>query len=157
MSQEVVFDCMVFLQAASRPWRVHGLFEAAKTGRLKLYVSPEILAEVRDVLLRPKIRQRFPALTSGIVDAFLAEVLSFATLVSKAPPTFSFARDPKDEKYLNLAIAIGARYVASADSDLLDLMDASTAEGQTFRSRFPTIKIIKPGELMRILEQEQSL
>jgi putative PIN family toxin of toxin-antitoxin system len=156
MNQRVVFDCMVFLQAASRPWRLHGLFEAARNGRLTLYVSPDVLAEVQDVLMRPEIQRRFPALTPVVVRAFLADVLSFAVLDRDVPKAFSFPRDPKDEKYLNLAIAAGAQYVASADGDLLSLMDETTADGQAFRTRFPEIEIIKPGALMTLLETEIS-
>jgi predicted nucleic acid-binding protein len=60
-------------------------------------------------------------------------------------------RDPKDEKYINLAIACKARYLVSNDKDLLNLMDESTLEGKEFRQKFPALQIIKPGELIRQL------
>jgi predicted nucleic acid-binding protein len=51
-----VFDCMIFLQAATN---VRGpgfaCVSLAEANVVTLYVTPVILAEVRDVLARPKI------------------------------------------------------------------------------------------------------
>jgi putative PIN family toxin of toxin-antitoxin system len=105
-----VFDCMIFLQGAARRESAAGacllLVELDAVG---LYVSQEIMAEVRDVLARPRVRQRFPALTDQIAGRFLAALEERAVAVSEVPRVFQFDRDPKDEPYLNLAIAARVR------------------------------------------------
>jgi putative PIN family toxin of toxin-antitoxin system len=137
MNNRAVFDCMVYLQSAATPQRSHGLFQAARSGQVSLFISPDILSEVRDVLLRPKIVRHFPALNVNVVTAFLLDILSFAILIPEVPSSFAYPRDPKDEKYLNLAIAVAARYLVSADNDLLDLINPSLPDGGKFRTEHP--------------------
>lgn len=65
---------MLIFRAVARPARVRPLFDALERGRVTLCLSAEVLAEIRDVLSRPKLRQKFPALTDEAVDAFLASL-----------------------------------------------------------------------------------
>lgn len=109
----VVYDCMIFLQAAARPDRVHGTMRLLNEGRVKLCVSPTIIAEIRDVLTRPEVRLKFPALQVEHVDQFLNQILSIARIVDPVPHHFSLPRDKKDEPYVNLAIEVNARYVVT--------------------------------------------
>jgi predicted nucleic acid-binding protein len=61
MSVRAVFDCMLFLQAATNEaGPAFACFQLVEAGEVSLYVSPEILAEVRDVLNRPSIRRKSP-------------------------------------------------------------------------------------------------
>ncbi len=140
-----VFDCMIFLQAAARPGGPAGAcFQAVRDGRLELVISPEILAEVRDVLTRPKTLRKFPALTVEAVDLFLSDVEGHSIMLSEVPHTVTLERDPKDEPYINLALASGARYLASRDKDLLDLMGV-----EDFRQLSPALMILDPVSLLR--------
>jgi putative PIN family toxin of toxin-antitoxin system len=139
-----VYDCMLFFRAVSRPSRVRPLFDLVAQGQVTICFSPDVLAEIRDVLTRPKLQAKYPALTSQAVDAFLAQHLRTAKWVSDVPERYVLARDPKDSKYLNLAIAAHATYVVTSDLDLLDLMDANSPAGQDFRGRFPDVRIVEP-------------
>jgi putative PIN family toxin of toxin-antitoxin system len=142
-----VFDCVILLQAAARrTGPAAECLQAVRDGRLKLFVSLDILAEVRDVLSRPKTLRKFPALTPEAVDVFLADVANHATTLGTVSKTFALARDPKDEPYIDLAAAIQARYLVSRDKDLLDLMD-----DDTFRQQFPGLVVIDPVALLREL------
>jgi putative PIN family toxin of toxin-antitoxin system len=138
---------MVYLQGAARKegpaGGCLGLFEREE---IDLFVSPEILSEVDDVLRRPKLRRKFPALTHEAVNAFLEDLRSRASLILEIPKVFEYPRDPKDEPYLNLAIAAEARYLVSFDNDLLDLMD-----DPDFRQRFPQLTILDPPAFLRAL------
>jgi putative PIN family toxin of toxin-antitoxin system len=140
-----VFDCMVFLQGAARRENPSGAcLLLVELDALELSVSQEIMAEVRDVLARPRVRQKFPALTDQIVDRFLAALEERAAVVSKVPRVFPFERDPKDEPYINLAIASKVSYLVSRDHDILDLADASTPDGERLRNQAPDLRILDP-------------
>ena len=150
MKHRVVFDCMIFLQAASRPTGPAGAcVDRAEAGDTELLVSHELLAEARDVLSRPAVRKKFRTLTDERVADFLARIDRAAVLVDPVPEAFALKRDPKDSKYLNLAIAAGAELVVSRDNDLLDLMTSDDEEPVAFRTAHPTIRIVDPVEFLR--------
>ncbi len=146
----VVFDCNVFIQIllnAKGP--AAACHELVKSGKAALFLSPEIVAELRDVLNRPKFRRKFSTLTSDRVDAFLEELLSYANLQVNIPRVFTLERDPKDEAYVDLALATGATYLVSRDNDLLDLMDESKPGGKEFKAQFSTLTILDPVTFLR--------
>jgi uncharacterized protein len=141
-----VFDCMVFVQAlANLKGPAHACYQLVRSDRLVLYMSPEVVAEIGDVLNRPKIRRKFPALTDGAVETFLQDIVSRAVMLSEVPETFRLERDPKDECYINLALASKASYLVTWDKDLLDLM---SDEG--FRRQVPQLTILEPPALLRL-------
>jgi putative PIN family toxin of toxin-antitoxin system len=156
MKPRAVFDCMVFLQGAGRPASPsRACFEVLNQGGAELCLSPEVLAEARDVLSRPKIRKQFPALTDEAATEFLRRAENKAVMVEAVPVVFRYSRDPKDEKYLNLAVAAGARYLVTRDNDLLDLMDESNPTGKDFRERFPQLTILDPVAFLREFPPKQ--
>ncbi|MBK7927670.1 MAG: hypothetical protein IPJ98_09285 [Bryobacterales bacterium] len=106
---------MIFLHAAARRASPSGACLAlAEQGLLELYVSPAILAEVQDVISRPRIRAKFPQLTDAVVAEFIAI-----------------------ERHLNLAAECQAEYLVSRDRDLLDGADAIAI-------RLPRLRIVDP-------------
>jgi putative PIN family toxin of toxin-antitoxin system len=146
---------MVFLQGAARPdGPAAACLRLAEAGHVELYLSAETLAEIRDVLTRPKMQKKFSALTPEAVDAFLTGICRHAVVLADVPRTVALPRDPKDEKYLNLAVAAEARYLVSRDKDLLDLMSGGTPEGQSFRTSHPAITILDPVAFLRSLQPE---
>ena len=150
-----VFDCMTFLQAVARSeGAASAWFQMVEAGRVKLVVSTAILAEVEDVLDRPKIRQKNPKLTDETVAAFLIRVRELAPPAIVVPAAFAYARDPDDEPYLNLAIVSTAGYIISRDNDLLDLMQEDNPDGQAFRALTPGIQILTPPEFLRVLRYQ---
>src|SRR5947208_2957996 len=118
-----VFDCMIYLQAVANDRSpAFACLTLVESNQVKLHVSSAILAEVRDVLTRPKIQRKFPHLTQERVDTFLQKVASLAALASAVPGAGFSIRDPDDLPYLNLAVAGNVDYLVSRDKDLLDLM-----------------------------------
>lgn len=147
-----VFDCMIFLQAAiNEKSPAAELFRRVEKEILQLFVSRETLSEIRNVLSRPVIVSKNPHLTEKYVEIFLNRVLVKAVLIKSVPPKFKYPRDPKDEKYINLAIAAEADYIVSRDQDLLDLMTDVSVVGKEFRQKSRPLKIVEPLELLRIL------
>lgn len=135
-----VFDCMVFLQAATNDrCPAFACLSLVESGAIRLYVSPAILAEVRDVFSRPKIRAKFPSLTPERADLFLQKLATIAVLVNEVPDAGVMLRDPDDSPYVNLAAAAGVAYLVSRDKDVLDLMDEPA-----FTARFPQLSVVDP-------------
>ncbi|MEJ7860804.1 MAG: putative toxin-antitoxin system toxin component, PIN family [Pyrinomonadaceae bacterium] len=150
----IVFDCMIFLQAVISDKNVaFELFEHLEKDVFTLFVSGETLDEVNNVLNRPYIRNRNPQITDESIEMFLSRVLNRAKRLNKIPKHFQYPRDPKDEKYINPAIEAEANYIVSRDNDLLDLMTGIDAESKEFRQRFRFLKVIAPGEFLRIIQE----
>lgn len=153
----VVFDCMILLQAtASESGPAAELLRLVERDVLSLFASREILNEVRDVLSRPKIRKKNSDITNERVDALVTRVLEQAAIVDDIAQHFSYVRDVKDEKYINLAIEVEADYLVSRDQDLLDLMTGHTDQCKDFRRRFRSLKIVEPVTLLKTLESKAS-
>ncbi|MBM3726227.1 MAG: putative toxin-antitoxin system toxin component, PIN family [Acidobacteria bacterium] len=138
----VVFDCMIFLQAAARRASPSGACLAlAEQGLLERYVSPAILAEIQDVVSRPQVRTKFRQLTDDVAAEFVARIERVAVRVDEAGTSITLARDPKDEPYLNLAVHVGADFLVSRDRDLLE---STYATGKTL----PEVRIVDPVEFL---------
>jgi uncharacterized protein len=143
---KAVFDAMCYLQAVTNPdgpaWAAMALSDS---GRLKIVASEETLSEVSDILSRPNLVRKFPPLT-GRRAPFFEVIRAVAEVWPDVPKAVSHPRDPKDEPYLDLAVASGAAYLVTRDKDMLDLMaDAD------FTSKYPNLKILGPVELLREL------
>lgn len=150
----VVFDCNVFLQGlANRNSPARQALRLFFAGAVTLFVSAAVLAELRDVLNRPRIRRAFPKLNDRTVNALLQKIERQAVLIRNIPEEYHLARDPKDECYLNLAIVTDAVCLVSRDKDLLDLMTASAPEALAFRRRYPFLRIMQAADFVRAVEQ----
>ncbi|HEV2857624.1 MAG TPA: putative toxin-antitoxin system toxin component, PIN family [Solirubrobacterales bacterium] len=116
--RRVVLDPGVFVSALITPAGPPAkLVERLHGAEFELVISPQLLAELEDVLLRAKFRRYV-----GIEEAqdFLAAVRRDAAVAPdpSEPPFHSV--DPKDDYLIALAYAQKAILV-SGDSDLLDL------------------------------------
>jgi len=154
----VVFDCNIYLQAAVR---AHGpsfaCLATAEAGVVRLFLSAGVLGEVSEVLKREKTRRKFPVLTLSRVDLFLRHIISIGSLVENVPAVFLYPRDPKDEAYLNLAIAAGADYLVSRDKDLLDLVRPDSPEGRSLLQIAQNLQILDPVTFLRQIVAKQGV
>ena len=152
----VVFDCMIFVQAAARSGGpANACLESVRSGHAKLFLSPSVIAEIEDVLSRSKIRRRFTSLSDKVVEAFLTNILDMSVLIEDVSNVFQYPRDPKDEKYIDLAVKANANALVTRDNDLLDLMTGTDLESKQFRQRFRNLKIVKPDEFLRIISESE--
>jgi putative PIN family toxin of toxin-antitoxin system len=150
----VVLDCMVYLQAAANAKSSSArLLDLLDLGEITLYVSRETLREVRETLNDPEIRSRLPGISDVVIEALFRRLERKAILIKQVPRRFEYPRDPKDEPYVNLALAAAATYLVSRDNDLLDLMDWDTDTGREFQKRFKSLRILTPETF---LDQTQS-
>ena len=140
-----VFDYMVFLQAAtSDQGPAFACLSLVEAGDVALSVSGPILAEVKDVLMRPEIQAKFTSLTPERVDLFLQKIAILAAVVADVPDAGYPLRDADDLPYLNLAVATSAGYLVSWDKDLRDLMQQAL-----FTGRFAHLQIVDPVKFLQ--------
>lgn len=123
----VVADANVFVSAAlgrSPASPSVRIINAALDGRLELAMSPALLAEIVDVLSRPRIRKRISAEDAQL---FLADVAAQALMFADPPDPPSVCRDPDDDYLVALAVASGAEVLVSGDDDVLAVEPAQVA------------------------------
>jgi putative PIN family toxin of toxin-antitoxin system len=82
-----------------------------------ILASDETLLELHRTLRRPKLARYF---SRAEQDAFLAMFASEATIV-EVTERISLCRDPRDDRFLELAAAGGASHLVTGDRDLLAL------------------------------------
>jgi uncharacterized protein len=145
-----VFDAVTYVQALASPGGpAAACWQRARAGEVILYVSEESLAELADVLARPKLARRLN-ISGDVVRTYLAAIRDAAVTVADVPVRFTYPRDPKDEPLVNLALAAGAKYLVTWDNDLLDLMAEGDAAGQALRAQAPNLSILTPPELLQV-------
>lgn len=89
-------------------------------GEIDIIVSPLLLAELGDVLTRPKFRRW---LSVAEADAYTAFLASHATVVDDPHPESGHTPDPDDDYLVTLARHARADVLVSGDSDLCGLTD----------------------------------
>jgi uncharacterized protein len=103
-----------------------------------LCVSVALLAELAEVIARPKFAQRIQA--AGLSAAALVQDYTrLAEIVEPAPLPEPVSRDPDDDVVLATALAAHAPLIISGDRDLLDL------------GSFADIRILNAAEALRAL------
>ena len=138
---------MVFVQTViSEEGPTARAFALAESHAIELFVSAAVLNEVAEVLERPRLRAKSPRLTFQRIDQFLDRLRRIATWIPEVPEVVRLNRDPKDEAYLNLAIAADAEYIVTRDRDLLDL--ESDLHASTIPDR---IRIVTPEEFLSLV------
>jgi putative PIN family toxin of toxin-antitoxin system len=118
----VVVDPGVLVSAVlSKTGALAEALDRWRAGEFDLVVSPRLLGELEEVLLRPKLRAHVTDDDNrGYVDALAAEAVAFA---DPAEPR-AVTRDPDDDYIVALALATRADAIVSGDPHLLDLDDA---------------------------------
>jgi putative PIN family toxin of toxin-antitoxin system len=151
----VVLDTVVFVQSLiSGRGTAAGCIDRLKAGRFVLLVSPSTLREMREVPLRPELVRRYPHITPDRVEAFAREIETLAVQVREVPKVLALPRDPKDEMFLDLAVAGGAGFLVTWNArHLTYLMNRDTPEGIEFCTRFPALKIVSPAVFLAEIDE----
>jgi hypothetical protein len=97
------------------------LFSAAATGRLQIFLSEALLAELGEVLRRRKFAARL-ALKGLTPEIVLAQVQAAARVVHPPPiPLPALLRDAEDLPVLACAVSAEVDAIITGDKDLLAL------------------------------------
>ena len=121
MALRVVLDANQFVSAILVPvGHPAQILNAWRRGDLDLLISPAILAEVRRVLLYPRLQRRH-AWDEARVDSFLEGVWLAAIPTPGTTAVEAVPDDPSDDKYLVCALEGSAQYIIIGDRHLLRL------------------------------------
>lgn len=112
---QVVMDWLVFRDA-----RVQALTTAVTTGALRWLVAPAMRDEIRHVLGRGVAARYAPDL-AFIEAQFDLHAVGVAPPEPQPPASRLVCRDPDDQKFIDLALSTGARWLISRDKALLAL------------------------------------
>jgi putative PIN family toxin of toxin-antitoxin system len=114
-------DAGVFVSAAITPDGVASRIVAAGVeGRFEFLLCPRLVAELTDVLGRPKVAR---LVGQEHRHRFLDEVLAACRDVNDPAEIPTVSRDPDDDYLLALAVEHDAERIVTGDADLLDIVD----------------------------------
>jgi putative PIN family toxin of toxin-antitoxin system len=118
----VVLDTNVFVSSLlSTEGPPAQLLNAWREGRYILVTSPQIIAEIVEVLESPRISKKY-LIRQEDVENLVDLLKTDAVLVpGQAAVKGSLPRDPRDEMFLACAIDANADCIVSGDRHLLDL------------------------------------
>ena len=117
MRQRVVVDTNIYVSRLLNPLSIPGRALAKALLEASTLISSATWAELQAVLHRPKFA---PYIPPGSIEPFLEEILSLAIHVEILSPIRA-CRDPKDDKFLEVAVHGRAHAIVTRDADLLDL------------------------------------
>ncbi|HEY9602734.1 MAG TPA: putative toxin-antitoxin system toxin component, PIN family [Allocoleopsis sp.] len=101
------------------------ILDLAANQQIQVFASEPLLAELRDVLSRPKLQPRLQAL-QVTVDDLLAVVIDLVELCSLQTVNVPQLRDPDDLIILATALAANADAIVTGDRDLLTLSEVES-------------------------------
>lgn len=116
-NKKVIFDCNVLISALIRSDSAPGQAFDRALNQCNLITSEACLAEMRRIFYREKFAAYF---SREEADLFL-EVFSKAVETVEPQEQIHACRDPKDDKYLEVAVTAQADCIVSGDPDLLVL------------------------------------
>jgi putative PIN family toxin of toxin-antitoxin system len=137
----VVVDTNILVRAVIRPQGTVGpVLLRLRQGDYTLLYARSLLEELLDVLNRPRIREKY-GLTSQDIQTVLGLILLRGEEVTPLE-RITACRDPKDDKFLEVAVTGEAGVIVSGDQDLLVLHP------------FGGIPIVTPRAFLRMLDQK---
>lgn len=130
-----VIDTGVFVSALLRKQGTTGaVLSALRDGRFTAIYSTEIVVEIIDVLGRANFRTKYHIEPDDITA--LVNLIRLRGELVTPTHRVTACRDPKDDKFLEAALAMQTDCIVSGDSDLLDL------------NSFEDIPILRPAEFL---------
>ena len=136
---KVFFDTNVYVAEALLGDAAERMLEATHQASWRIFTSPHVLAEIERVMVeRLGFSRRFALLTRR-------RARRRATLVEPAPSRHRVPADPDDSPILQAALAAGADYLVTNDTDLLAL------------SGYEGLRILSMSDYYRLLEDRQLL
>ena len=130
-----VIDTGVFVSALIRKQGTTGdVLRTLRNGRFTAIYTTDIVVEIIDVLGREKFRAKYHVEPDDITA--LVNLIRLRGELVLPTKKVTACRDPKDDKFLEAALAVQTDCIVSGDADLLDL------------NPFEEIPILRPAEFL---------
>ena len=130
-----VVDTNILVRAVIKPTGSVGpVLQRLRRREYTLLISRATLDELVEVLNRPRLRKKY-RLSERVLRATVRLIVLRSELI-RPDRRITACRDPKDDKFLEAALAAGADCIVSGDADLLDL------------SPFENILVLRPAEFL---------
>jgi putative PIN family toxin of toxin-antitoxin system len=117
MKKRVVLDTNIYVSRFIRPTAIPGQAVAKAWTEATTLMSTATWAELQSIFQRPKL-QRYIA--PGLLEPYLNYIKMLAEPVTILTPIRA-CRDPRDDKFLDLAVYGPADVIVTGDLDQLDL------------------------------------
>jgi uncharacterized protein len=117
MRQRIVIDTNVYVSRLLQEQSIPGRSVARAWAEAITLVSTATLEELRMVLMRQKFARY---IRRAQIDPYVAQVWKLGLQIIDPPPIRA-CRDPKDDKFLEVAVHGHADAIVTGDADLLDL------------------------------------
>lgn len=139
-----VLDTNVPVSGSITPLGIPGqILQAWRRGEFQLVASREILGEVREVMARPKLLERYGRSLAD-VDDFIGILESNAQVVQAIEGGGWVAQDPDDDMFIGAALAAGAAYLVSGDQHVLRL------------GRVEALEVVSPARFLSIVWERRA-
>ena len=110
---KIILDTNVLISGVFFSGPPFQILDAWRNGKIKILISPEILAEYRKV--GEILSEQFPSIN---LDSFFAIVAREAEIIAAPPLPEPVCEDPDDDKFLSCALSGQCRIIVSGDKHL---------------------------------------
>lgn len=124
---KVVLDTNIYISGILFAGKPRDVLDLAIKGKIHVFISPDILSELRDVLSRKKF-----GFSPERVDIIITEIESITTMVNPAKKYSIVSHDSDDNIIIDCAMESRVEYIITGDNDLLCL------------NKYKSITIINP-------------
>lgn len=140
MRVKLVLDTNTIVSAFFWQGNEAELFRLIDDGKATMFISEEIMQEVRDVINRPKFNEVM--MKARIKpEQIMKKINSISKQVIGSKLKITVCRDEKDNKFLECAMHAKADFIVSGDKDLLVL------------NEYKGIKIVRTKDILGIIDK----
>lgn len=144
MNLKVILDTSFLISSliSSRTNAEHQILQLVKQKDFDLYYSKETFDEFQTTLQSQNVKKYLKGNLKKIAQ--FVPWYKYTALKTQPNQKVSLCRDPKDDKFLELALEIDADYLITQDNDLLVLQN------------FGNTKIVDPEEFLRLWKNKKT-
>ena len=132
---KIVLDTNIFISGILFGGNPRTILNLIIEGKFKLFVSDDILNELKEVLNRKKFN--FP---TENIHHILNEIELISELITPSQHYEVVDRDPDDNIIIDCAVASGADFIITGDKDLLEI------------GSFKNSKIVHPSDFLDLIK-----